>query len=160
MKITVITPNYNGEKYIERSIRSVVSQRASGIDLEYIICDGGSKDRSLEIIDRYRKEIDLVISEPDKGAPDAINKGLSKAKGDLICWLNADDIYYPGVLKRVLDIMTANPDKALCFGHCPIIDKDDVEIRKGIFFQIVNPYEYRTVKLEDNRVQSILDELE
>lgn len=145
MKISVVMPNYNTEKYIEQTIRSIVAQRKDGIDMEYIVYDGASKDRSLEIIEKYRKDIDLVISEPDKGAPDAINKGLAKASGDILCWLNSDDIYHPGTLKRVIDAMSARPEKALCFGHCPMMDENGAEIRKKItlFKEMFFPFSSR-----------------
>lgn len=132
MKISVITPNYNGERFLEEAIRSVIAQRESGVELEYIIVDGGSTDRSPAIIEKYESQISHVISEPDHGPANAINKGLNRASGDILCWLNADDRYYPGVLKRVAETMVSHPARALCFGHCPIIDEKGVEIRAGI----------------------------
>jgi glycosyltransferase involved in cell wall biosynthesis len=132
MKISVITPNYNGAKYLEECIRSVISQRQVGVDLEYIVVDGGSTDGSLDIIRNYETEITSVISEPDRGPTDAINKGLRLVTGDIVGWLNADDCYYPAALERVLSVMTDNPYKALCFGHCPIVDEKGNEIRARI----------------------------
>ncbi len=129
MKISVITPNYNGEQFLEETIKSVISQQDFNVDAEYIIIDGGSTDRSPDIIDKYRSKICAVISEPDHGPADAINKGLKIASGDILCWLNADDRYYPGALKRVAETMANHPTKALCFGHCPIINKNGDEIR-------------------------------
>lgn len=132
MRVSVVTPNYNGEQYLEKAIKSVISQRESGVELEYIIVDGGSTDGSLAVIDRYASQISHVISERDHGSANAINKGLKRASGDILCWLNADDRYCPGALKRVVDIMADHPNRALCFGHCPIIDENDEEIRVGI----------------------------
>lgn len=132
MKISVITSNYNGEQFLEESIKSVISQREPGAELEYIIVDGGSTDGSLAIIEKYASEISLVISEPDQGPANAINKGLKRASGEILCWLNADDRYYPGALKRVAETFANHPDKALCFGHCPIINEKGLEIRVGI----------------------------
>jgi glycosyltransferase involved in cell wall biosynthesis len=100
--------------------------------VEYIIVDGGSTDRSLDIIDRYRMDISRVIHEKDEGPADAINKGLHAAAGDLLAWLNSDDLYFPGALKRVVGEMSRHPGKALCFGHCPIVDEAGREIRRGI----------------------------
>ena len=142
MKISVITPNYNGEQFLEETIKSVILQRDFGVDVEYIIVDGGSTDRSQDIIGKYMSQICAIISEPDHGPADAINKGLKVANGDILCWLNADDRYYPGALKRVAETMTNHPTKALCFGHCPIINKNGNEIRiwitrfKELFFPI------------------------
>jgi len=132
MKISVVTPNYNGERFLEETIRSVLGQRKSGVDVEYIIVDGGSTDGSREIIGKYGTEISLVICEADHGPANAINKGLSRAGGDVLAWLAADDTYFPGALKRVADTMEAHPDRALCFGHCPIVDESGREIRVGI----------------------------
>lgn len=124
--------NYNGERFLEESLKSVISQRSDGVDLEFIVMDGGSKDGSMAILERYRAGIDLLVSEKDKGPADAIAKGLRKATGEVVCWLNADDCYYPGALKRVAEVMEVHPGKAVCFGHCPIVDEHGHEIRKGI----------------------------
>jgi glycosyltransferase involved in cell wall biosynthesis len=132
MKVSIITPNYNGERYIEKTLRSVLAQREEGLDLEYIVVDGASKDRSMEILRRYGNQIDKVISEPDRGPASAIIKGLNLATGDLIGWLNADDLYHPGALKRALATMELHPEAALCFGRCRIVDEEDREIRRGI----------------------------
>jgi len=142
MKISVITPNYNGERFLEETIKSVIAQQDLVVDVEYIIVDGGSTDGSQGIINKYRSQIYNVISEPDHGPANAINKGLRIAGGDILCWLNADDRYYPGALKRVAETMANHPKKALCFGHCPIINENGKEIRiwitrfKELFFPI------------------------
>lgn len=132
MKISVITPNFNGGRFLEEAIQSVVSQRKDGAEVEYILVDGKSTDKSPDIIHKYLNDISCVISEKDTGPANAINKGLRKATGDIVCWLGADDRYYPGALKRVAEVMEANPDKALCFGHCPIVNEMGQEIRIGI----------------------------
>jgi glycosyltransferase involved in cell wall biosynthesis len=132
MKFTIITVNKNGGRFLEEAVRSVISQKGSDIDLEYIVIDGGSTDNSLDIIRRYEQEISKIISEPDKGPVSAINKGLKLASGEIIAWLNADDRYHPGVLKRVAKVMAEHPKKALCFGACRIIDESGHEIRRGI----------------------------
>ncbi|MFH1081407.1 MAG: glycosyltransferase family 2 protein [Pseudomonadota bacterium] len=132
MKLTIITPNKNGGRFLEETIRSVISQKETGVDLEYIVIDGGSTDDSLKIIRSYEKDISKIISEPDRGPVSAINKGLRLASGEIIAWLNADDRYYPGALKRVAQAMNAHPEKALCFGACRIIDESGQEIRQGI----------------------------
>jgi glycosyltransferase involved in cell wall biosynthesis len=100
--------------------------------LEYIVVDGGSRDSSQDIINKFKPDISRAISEPDRGPTNAINKGVRLATGDIIGWLNADDRYYPGALERVARVMTEHPSKALCFGHCPIIDEQGNEIRTGI----------------------------
>jgi glycosyltransferase involved in cell wall biosynthesis len=132
MKITVITPNYNGERFLEESIRSVIREREAGADLEHVVVDGGSTDGSREILRRYERHIDRLICEPDRGPADAVNKGLAVSHGEVLCWLNADDFYYPGALSRVSAAMAKAASKALCFGHCPIVNEERVEIRTGI----------------------------
>lgn len=130
--ITVITPNWNGARFIERCLLSVLGQREPGVELEYIVVDGGSTDGSLEIIDRYRDGMARVISEKDQGPASAINKGLQLATGDVVAWLNADDFYFPGSLARVARAFAEHPGKALGFGRCLIVDEEDKEIRRGI----------------------------
>lgn len=132
MKISVVTPNYNGGAFLETTIRSVISQRQSGVDLEYIVVDGGSTDQSQEIIERYRREIDHVIMEKDRGPANAINKGLSAATGDVVSWLNSDDFLFPAALKRVACVLGRHAGAPFSFGNCPIVDQDGREIRKGI----------------------------
>lgn len=95
-KITIITPSFNQGHFIEQTIQSVLDQQYP--NLEYIIIDGGSKDNSVEIIKKYEKYLSYWVSEKDKGQSDAINKGLSRATGDIVNWLNSDDYYEPNTL--------------------------------------------------------------
>jgi glycosyltransferase involved in cell wall biosynthesis len=132
VKFSIVTPNKNGGRFLEETIRSVVSQKESGIELDYIVIDGGSTDDSLKIISRYEKEISRFISEPDQGPVSAINKGLRLASGEIVAWLNADDRYHPGVLQRVAGVLAAHPSKALCFGACRIVNEEGLEIRRAI----------------------------
>ena len=132
MKFSIITPNFNGERFLERTLQSIIRQREDGIDLELIVVDGMSSDGSIRILEKYRKEISHLLIEKDSGPANAINKGFALASGDVVAWLNADDLYYPGALKRVEEQFLSRPDVVLCFGKCPIIDENDREIRKFI----------------------------
>ena len=89
---SIITVTYHAESVLEETILSVVSQTYHNI--EYIIVDGASKDRTLSIVNKYRDKIQAVVSEPDKGLYDAMNKGLKKAKGEYVCFLNAGDTFH------------------------------------------------------------------
>lgn len=145
MKISIITPNFNGARFLEESLKSVHSQACPGLEIEHIVMDGGSTDTSLDILKRYSGRIAHLVSEKDNGAASAINKGLRLATGDIIGWLNADDCYRPGTLQRVAEVMARYPEKALCFGQCPIMDEQGHEIRRGItrFKELFFPFSCR-----------------
>ena len=132
MKFSIITPNYNGARYLEETLLSIISQREDGVEVELIVIDGMSRDDSHAILDRYASQIDHLVIEKDSGPANAINKGLALATGEVIAWLNGDDIYFPGALKRVADVFATQSGLALCFGRCPIIDENGHEIRRWI----------------------------
>lgn len=132
MRVSVVTPNFNGARFLEPALLSVISQREHGVDLQYIVADGGSTDGSHAILAKYRSGIDRLIVEPDTGPANAVNKGFAAATGDIVAWLNADDVYQPGAIARVVKAMQRSPHKALAFGHCPIVDETGAEIRRPI----------------------------
>jgi len=103
-KISIITPNYNYGHFLEQTIQSVLAQGYP--NLEYIIIDGGSTDNSLEVIKKYEKHLSYWVSEPDKGMYDAIEKGFRHSTGDILAWLNSDDIYFPWALQTVAEIFS------------------------------------------------------
>jgi len=98
-KISIVTPSYNQGDFIEETIKSVLSQNYP--KLEYIIIDGGSTDNTVEVLKRYDKQINFWISEPDNGQSDAINKGFSRATGDIFYWVNSDDYLLPNALQTI-----------------------------------------------------------
>ncbi len=101
-KITVITPSYNQSAFIGETIQSVIDQKYP--NLEYMIFDGASTDGSQDVIEKYSSYLDYYISQKDGGQAQAINAGMQRATGDLICWLNSDDLYEPNTLNRVAEI--------------------------------------------------------
>jgi FkbM family methyltransferase len=105
-RISIVTPSYNQGQFIEETIRSVLLQGYP--NLEYIIIDGGSNDNTVETIKHYGSQLAYWISEPDSGQSHAINKGFDKATGDILAWLNSDDIYLPGALFHIADVFLRN----------------------------------------------------
>lgn len=123
--ISVITPVYNGESFIEGCIKVVIEQNCS--DVEHIIVDGGSQDQTVQIIKQYAEKYPHIrwISESDQGQSDAMNKGIKMAKGEVIGFLNVDDFYEPNVLNRVLKISKDFPKIDLFVANCNILGDQD-----------------------------------
>jgi len=130
LKISIITPSFNQASFIVRALDSVQFQRGD-FELEHIVVDGGSTDGTVETLRNYGGVIRWV-SEPDDGQADALNKGISMASGDVIGWLNSDDVYYPGALAKVAEIFAAEPQTQWLYGKVRIIDEHDREIRRPI----------------------------
>ena len=147
MKVTVVTPNRNGDRFLERTVTSVLAQREAGVDLEYIVLDACSTDSSGAILARHAAGIDRLVVEPDNGPASAINKGLRLATGDLVAWLNADDFYHPGALTRAVRAAERDPARAFWFGRCLIVNEQDREIRRWItrFKELFFPFSSRFV---------------
>lgn len=125
-RITIITPSFNQGRFIERTIKSVLDQGYP--NLEYIVVDGGSTDETLSILRRYESRLQW-ISEKDKGQSDAINKGLKRATGEIIAYINSDDVYEPGAFNIAARYLTDNPSVMWLTGRCNIIDEDDRPMR-------------------------------
>lgn len=121
MRISIVTPSYNQAAYLEETLRSVASQREHVH--EYFVFDGGSDDGSVGIIKRYSNWIDHWVSEKDNGQGDVIRRGFEKATGDVLYWLNSDDVLVPGALKRVHERFNQRPDLDVLTGYAVFIDE-------------------------------------
>lgn len=122
-KFSIITVTYNAAKVLEDTIQSVMAQTYHHV--EYIIVDGASKDGTLAIIDKYRERIQTVVSEPDKGLYDAMNKAIALASGDYLCFLNAGDCFHEDdTLQQMVDSINGNELPDVVYGETAIVDAD------------------------------------
>jgi glycosyltransferase involved in cell wall biosynthesis len=112
--VSIITPSFNQVQYLEETILSVIGQEYKNI--EYIVIDGGSNDGSIEIIKKYQKHITYWISEKDHGQADAINKGFAMANGELLCWVNSDDVLYPEYISTRVKQFDENKYVSMIYG--------------------------------------------
>lgn len=130
-KISIVIPSYNKVKYIEKTLQSIVTQKNASF--EVLIQDGGSTDGTLDIIKKYAKKYPTLISyvsKKDGGQLDAINKGIKKAKGEIVTFINADDVYESGTLETVTGYYIENPKSLWFAGKCRIVNDSDQEIAK------------------------------
>ena len=128
-RLSIVTVSYNTRDCIEKTIQSIITQTYSNI--EYLIIDGGSKDNTLDIVKQYKEHIHQIISEPDKGLYDAMNKGIQKATGDYLCFLNAGDKWHENnTLQLIVDSLTGQnvlPD--VIYGETAIVDENGKFLR-------------------------------
>ena len=121
--ISIVTPSFRQGHFLERTLYSVVNQNYPA--LEYVVQDGGSTDSSVEVLRRYENSLKHWASEPDDGQGDAINRGFAHTSGEIMAYLNADDLLLPGALAYVAGYFAAHPDVDLVYGHRAIIDEHD-----------------------------------
>ncbi len=134
-RVSIVTPSFNQARYIESTIRSVLEQ--DYLDIEYFVMDGGSKDGTVEILEKYsapspiRKEagnegngrfISAWVSEKDLGQTDAINKGFARATGDILAWINSDDTYNPGTVSAAVKYLAGHPEIGMVYADTHFID--------------------------------------
>ena len=136
--VSIITPSYNQAPFLEQTIQSVLEQDYPSI--EYIVVDGGSTDNSAEIIKKYADRLAYWISERDSGQAEAINKGFSRASGEILGWLNSDDYYLPGTIAAAVRCFEENPDVVLLYGDMLAVDGNG---------QTFNLLKYKQLSLED-----------
>ncbi|MCX8063497.1 MAG: glycosyltransferase [Anaerolineales bacterium] len=133
--VSIITPSYNQAAYLEQTIQSVIYQPGLGevFDLEYLIVDGNSTDGSQAIIQKYQSHLAWWVSEKDRGQAEAINKGLRRAKGEIVAWLNSDDLYLPGAIAQAVHILLGDPSLGMVYGDAIAIDEQSQPINRWSF---------------------------
>ncbi len=129
-KISIVTPSFGQGNYIEKTIKSILDQNYA--NLEYFVQDGGSKDNTVEILKQYEHLLTGWTSAPDKGQSHAINLGFSHITGEIMCWLNSDDLLLPGTLTYVANYFNTHPEVDIIYGNRLIINQDDMEIGRWI----------------------------
>lgn len=123
MRFSIVMPSFNQARFIERSLLSVINQQYQGMEL--IVMDGGSRDGTQEILERYSSHIALWRSEADQGQSDALNKGFRAATGEIFGWLNSDDLYLPGTLQHVAQIFAEQPEVDVVYGDWIVVDEHE-----------------------------------
>ncbi|MAP55645.1 glycosyltransferase family 2 protein [Altibacter sp.] len=123
-KISVVTPNYNQGAFLEQTLRSVLDQGYP--NLEYIVMDGGSTDDSVTILKEYQDRLHYWVSEADEGMYHALNKGFQKATGEIMCWINSDDVLWEGSLQFVAEVFTRHREVSWLQGYPSVIDEKGV----------------------------------
>lgn len=128
--VSLVTPSYNQGRYLSRTIDSVLAQRYP--NLEYVVQDGGSTDNTLAVLEQYGSRVTRVVSMLDQGQADAINRGFQQTQGEIMAWLNSDDILLPGTIAYVVKFFQSHPEVDVIYGHRIIIDENDLEIGRWV----------------------------
>ena len=121
-KITIVTPVFNQVRYLEETIQSILSQGYP--NLEYIIIDGGSTDGTVDIIKKYESNIAYWVSEPDSGMYDALQKGFDHSTGEIMGWINADDLFFPNAFFAIAKVFLEHPNVNWITSHHAAINED------------------------------------
>jgi glycosyltransferase involved in cell wall biosynthesis len=146
--VTIVTPSYNQGHFIRATIESVLSQDYPGV--EYIVMDGGSTDETASVVRDYASRLTFV-SEPDRGQSHAINKGFSRGRGDILAWINSDDVYIPGAITAAVRAFSANPGCGMVYGEGYVIGRDGEVVSR---FSHSRPFDlWRLVHLSDYILQ-------
>jgi glycosyltransferase involved in cell wall biosynthesis len=129
-RIALVTPSLNQGEFLARTLDSVLGQCYPRLD--YVVQDGDSRDQTLGLLERYRAALSHVESAPDRGQADALNRGFARARGELMGYLNADDLLLPGALAYVARYFAAHPEVDVVYGHRVLIDEEDREVGRWV----------------------------
>jgi glycosyltransferase involved in cell wall biosynthesis len=140
MRVSIITPSFNQAQFLEQTILSVLNQ--SFTDIEYIVIDGGSTDGSVEIIQKYKDRLAYSHSRKDRGHWDAVHQGFEKATGDILHFLNSDDLLVEGAVERIVQAFQTHPESGVVYGKAKFIDADGKYLHDypGSEFDIASVY--------------------
>ncbi|HUF38333.1 MAG TPA: glycosyltransferase family 2 protein [Anaerolineales bacterium] len=131
MKLSIVTPSFNQSSFLDQTIRSVLSQE--GVEIEYLVMDGSSTDGSLDIIEHHAARLAWWTSESDRGQGDALRKGFARANGDVLAWVNSDDLLAPGAARSALAALERHPEADLVYGNAASIDPDGRPLNDMLF---------------------------
>lgn len=148
--VSIVTPSYEQGRYLERTIYSVLNQNYPR--LEYVVQDGGSSDETGEVLERYDGELSHWASEPDDGQADAINRGFAHTGGEIMAYLNSDDLLLPGSIAYVANYFATHPDVDAVYGHRILIDEHDRHIGSWV----LPPHDGETLTVADYIPQETL----
>lgn len=132
--VSIVTPSYNQVPYLEVALRSVLEQDYANI--EYIVIDGGSTDGSVEIIEQYQDRLAYWVSERDTGQAEAINKGMRRATGDIIGWINSDDALLPGAISQAVEELESDEDIGMVYGDGLMVDSNLMLLDRHYYKQL------------------------
>ena len=145
MKVSVVTPSFNQAAFLGRTLASVAMQ---GGGIEHLVFDGASTDGSAELLNEWGQSQSFrFVSEKDAGQADAVNKGIAASRGEIIGWLNSDDVYYPGAVARARKFLESHPDVDVVYGMANHIDADD---------QVIGPYPTEPFDFEQLKQRSFI----
>jgi glycosyltransferase involved in cell wall biosynthesis len=136
--VSIVTPSFNQAIFLEDTLQSVLNQDYPNI--EYFVIDGGSTDGSQEIIEQYADRLAYWTSEPDRGQADAINKGLRRATGEIVAWLNSDDMYMSGAIREAVQVLNADPRAGMVYADGLMVDSEG---------RLLDPHRYRSYSVLD-----------
>jgi glycosyltransferase involved in cell wall biosynthesis len=128
--VSIVMPSLDQRPFVERTLKSILSQRGD-FELEVVVQDGGSTDGTLEVLERHGDRISLVV-EPDAGQADAVNRAISRARGEILGWVNSDDLLRPGAIQAAVEAFRAHPAALWLHGRCDIVDEEDRIIRRPV----------------------------